>query len=305
MTISREFSIDWQPQKTRRWLSDISNSPDIGNYLQDLILCIMGIYLCDRLENKSDHPRAKQALSALSHHLEKFDMELAKEKIGAVRLLLSYKILWFYGLDPGILLKISKEYAGLFKKIGSPVPMEYTAIQMFLYDMELIDTKPGARIINSKDIYHEPLEILSASKEKLVEICELINTASLYGTASVPGQPGYCAELIGLLMPVMFQRFRVNDLEPGLMILRSLNYLGLKDKVILDNVLDFLPGQQRNNGSFGYQPRGSKFISQKEVLTRNLYLLNTISCLWSIAEIVVPGFRLFALFKEKGEKRKG
>lgn len=302
MSIPQGFSTKKVLQKARQWMGDISNSLNNSEYLQDIILCIIGIYLSDLLENKNNRHPSKRTLKLLSHQLENCNIDLAKEKIGAVKLLLCLKILRLYGLEPGILSEISKDYANLLNKIVFTIPMEYTAIQMFLHDMKLIDTKPQTRMINSKDIYDEPLEILLGSKEKLNEICEFINAATLYGTASVSSDPESLAEMIRLMIPVMFQRFRSNDLETGLVLLRSLNYLGLKDKKILDMALGFLKGQQRADGSFGYQPQGSKFFSKTKFLSRSLYLSNTVSCVWSIAEIVIVGFRLFALFKEKRKK---
>ena len=288
-------------QRARKWLNDISGPALAGRNLQYMVFCIIGIHLCDVLENTPDNGSSRETLNRIADGLRQSDSETLKDKIGAVKLLLCLKILSYQGFAQELLTQISREYGELFLQIGSPVPLQFKAIQVFLYDMGLIKAAPKAAAIVMEDLCTDPLEILRMSKVRLAEICEYINSACIHGTGDglVMSDPGSdpALLLIRLLIPVMMQRFRENDLETGTMILRSLNYLGMQKKVILDTVLNFIVGQQQSGGGFGFQPQISKFVNNEKALSPDISIANTISCLWSIAETNDPGFRLFSVFR--------
>jgi hypothetical protein len=68
------------------------------------------------------------------------------------------------------------------------------------------------------------------------------------------------------------------------MLLRSLNYLGLHHTAPVQSALEFLEFQQTSKGAFGYFALPT---------TTSIYLNTTRSCLWTIAELRLPSFRLF------------
>ncbi|WP_322416028.1 hypothetical protein [Mesorhizobium huakuii] len=105
------------------------------------------------------------------------------------------------------------------------------------------------------------------------------------------------------LVGVTLNRLRAYDLATAAMMMRALGYCRLaKSKWIID-AASYLAAQQKPDGSFGYfaaeLAKASSTTSNPAIhlndrtMDDNLYLPITISCVWTLAELLNPGFYLY------------
>jgi hypothetical protein len=281
-------------RRARSWLIANAVLPHDAESLSDLLTALIGVYICDSLEGVRARPSSVRVGRLLSEYLETSGISLEPDTYGTSRLLLAHYILSSYGFPPGALSITARDTATAIDSTRGPLPTEYNTVLLLLRRLKLTDREPKAKKLTQSDIGDGALEILMAERDELRQICEQISDASLYGTATVPGSGETRRRLAQALPPMTLQRLRMYDLELGTMLLRSLAYLKIQRNDVMKTGLGFLELQQRTDGAFGYFAyeihRGGDVPDA--VVVRRWYLTITAACLWTIAELRVPGFKL-------------
>ena len=86
------------------------------------------------------------------------------------------------------------------------------------------------------------------------------------------------------------------DLATGAMLLRVAAYLGLARERVIEDAQSFLQLQQHSDGRFGLYDAKAEELRQAGLdPDLDLYLPLTVSCVWALAEIAIPSFRVFLL----------
>jgi hypothetical protein len=148
--------------------------------------------------------------------------------------------------------------------------------------------------LTQSDIGGEALALLLASEDALEQLCFRISAASLFGRRAICGVHETLGDLAFALPSITLQQLRKYNLSLGAALLRSLNYLHLDQTIAVQSGIRFLEAQQRHDGAFGFfalKANESEGVSDKITIHR-LYLQTTINCMWAIAEICTPNFRL-------------
>lgn len=285
-------------QRARTWLAAvIEESGGDESSLLDLVSCTIGAYLCDALEGRGRHSFSRRVCRLLAGKVANCSSSVASIGDNPARTLVAQCICSGYGLDlfasDSLIHSIADGFA--IKPVESTEELLALVLQR---RNGLIDKLPSVPKIVREDV-GKRVEILMADDDRLRQIHDLISLASLFGSVRVNGESGVISDLIDLLPPVILQRLRIYDLELGAMLLRALAYLNSSDTKTLRSGVCFLEGQQRDDGAFGYFALNLSQTSENDgALHRSLYLNTTCDCLWTIAELRIPRFRLFTAAME-------
>lgn len=166
-------------------------------------------------------------------------------------------------------------------------------------------------LLNQLHLYEDPSAYafhlpLAFSERNVFQAEEALirSLAAEIAAATSYGQKAFVAEqevlsLLAVGLPIwMLSYLRQYNLEVGAWLLRTMNYLHMKEDKAFHMGLRFICEQQQIDGYFGFlsleisKLRAGKVNSSfDEVL--DLYLPLTLSCLWTIAEAILPNFVLF------------
>ncbi len=146
---------------------------------------------------------------------------------------------------------------------------------------------------------HNALETKLFQADELIirSLAADIAAATAYGKKLPSADPELLGRLVVVLPVWMLYYLRQHNLEIGTLLLRTMNYLHLRDDFAFQMSLNFILAQQQLDGRFGFfAPEISQLQSFKPHFDNifALYLPITLSCLWAIAETTNPHFILFS-----------
>ena len=132
--------------------------------------------------------------------------------------------------------------------------------------------------------------LLLAEMSEVRKVCNTVTGASLFGkqNLTISNMPDLLVSMPILLM----QKLRDYDLILGASLLRTLKYLDANVEEEADYATEFLASQQQSDGRFGYYARELVEGPRLRNADQDLYLPVSVSVLWALAEISVPGFSL-------------
>lgn len=158
--------------------------------------------------------------------------------------------------------------------------------------------RPPVPTLTPDTIEGDALTLFRADKEQLRAIGAIIAAATHFGRHAPRAEPDLLATLRLVLPPILLETLRRGDIDTGAVLLRTLRYLRLTPTQTVRDATTFLAGQQQRDGEFGYFSARA-IVTYEEMkhgceadLDIGLHLPITVSCLWSLAETTVPGFRL-------------
>ncbi len=133
--------------------------------------------------------------------------------------------------------------------------------------------------------------------DSIHRISKLVCRLTLYGKVEAKEVDINVIETIRKIIPVYtFSCLRRYNLEEGLMLMRSMNYLRMKKDEALKQAIDFMLLQQNQVGRFGFyasEIRRSKVSDPKFDEVSKLYLPLTVSSMWTFGELINSNFSLF------------
>jgi hypothetical protein len=279
---------------SRQWLKTRADGRKEKESLSDLASVLMGLYLCDVLEGTKISWESESTMQRLSGFLGHRDIDQAVETRGISPLLLVHCLLSSHGISNPELIRFSWDTSKSISSMQQSMsPGDYASNLLLLDRLQLISTLPQPMNLEISGV-NSVLDVLTANQEKLYTICDQICAATFFGTSTILNNNGAMNNLTAALPPLMLAQFRMYDLEMGALLLRCLIYLNQAHLEILETAVIFLENQQRPDGSFGYfsYELANARSLEDPVISDSFYLSVTISCLWTIAEIRIPGFRL-------------
>lgn len=139
--------------------------------------------------------------------------------------------------------------------------------------------------------------LFQADESVIRALASDIAAATSFGQRFPSVEPALLKQL-AIVLPVWTLFYlRQYNLEMGTLLLRTMNYLHLREDIAFQECLNFVLAQQQLDGCFGFlAPEVSRLQSNKSDFNDafELYLPLTVSCLWAIAEATNPDFILFS-----------
>lgn len=285
----------------REWLSTVTRNlvdAPSGNEVRRasaLLQALLGLVICDRAVNPSGELRSTVALVRWWLNTQHTSGRLAYSDLDPVLLLLALRELRFHGeVEPSL-----DDHAGWLAselRRADSVSSASAAVALILgqlgYEVEPVAVTPSLPDLTGEERY----ALLLAGPDQLRGHCAEIAAVTGFGTrdSAIPEQE---REVLAALLPTLLVRsLRDQDLELGAELLRTTGYVGAPADGMIRRSAGFIAAQQRPDGRFGYVgaelARSAGDVVVDEVI--DVYLPLTVSCLWSLAEVLVPGYRLFA-----------
>ena len=148
-------------------------------------------------------------------------------------------------------------------------------------------------------INQSSLQLLRSTRKEVHEICGTICAVTLFGGRSPRMERERSIELSRVLSVLLLECLRKYDLETGATLLRAIYFARFPAGKVIESASMFLRTQQQADGRFGYYSREVMSLPAREDTSSfdpvlHLYLPIALSCVWSLAEINVPQFNLFA-----------
>lgn len=285
----------------REWLSTVTrhlvDAPS-GNEVRQtsaLLQALLGLIICDRADNPSGQLRSAVALVRWWLNTQHASGRLAYSDLDPVLLLLALRELRVHGeVEPSL-----DDHAGQLAsdlRRADRVPSSSAAVALILgqlgYEIESVAATLSLPDLTGEERY----ALLLAGPDRLRGHCAEIAAVTGFGTrdSAIPEQE---REVLTALLPTLLLRsLREQDLELGAELLRITSYVGAPVDGPVRRAAGFIAAQQRPDGRFGYVgvelARCAGDVAVDEIIDVHLPL--TVSCLWSLAEVLVPGYRLFA-----------
>jgi hypothetical protein len=96
-----------------------------------------------------------------------------------------------------------------------------------------------------------------------------------------------------VLTVVALHGLREYDLTLAATVLRTVGYLGMAGAGSVSHAVEYLRNQQQDDGRFGHFASIGPALARQSDVEFDLYVPVTVSCLWTISELTLDGFRLF------------
>ena len=130
--------------------------------------------------------------------------------------------------------------------------------------------------------------LLQADSSDIREFCNRVAAMSLFGSRAI--DTSETPEFLFGLTTLLLEKFRQYDLILGASLLRTLKYLRASVDDDYEYVVEYLMCQQQEDGRFGYYARELTEAPGLDNAEQDLYLPVTVSVVWALAEVSVPGF---------------
>jgi hypothetical protein len=285
----------------RRWLTETGgHGEDESPCLRDLFTALLGVWLCERAVS------ARNASPALRDLVEKVVNRLRNQaEVGsfdpfaydAKLLLMCHRILVPFGYRATPIDAFASQVAAALRANGD-IPPRYIGEALLLSQVGHEISIP-APVALPRETAGAPLDLLLADGQGLRRISDEISWATHFGRDRFKAAPEVHNQLQRILTVVLLQSLRDYDLEMAAILLRAVCYLGQPADHTLSEAVAFIVNQQRADGRFGYlavEIEGLRRASGVDAFDASgkVYLPVTVSCVWSLAEATLPGFRLFS-----------
>lgn len=201
-------------------------------------------------------------------------------------LLLCHDTLRRRGAESAVLGSFARQTSAMLRGLEA-VPVRLTGLA------RLLDALGEGPFPTSERIGGDPLlpgtSLLPAGSHTVRHLCNTVAGATLFGSREMPGRH---PELLLTLPVLVLQKLREYDLVLGSTLLRTLAYLGADDPETFGWATRYLGCQQQDDGRFGYYARELADGPALPAADRNLHLPVTVSVLWALAQVSVPGLQV-------------
>lgn len=161
--------------------------------------------------------------------------------------------------------------------------------------------RPRPPRLTGEHLTSSGLALLRSDRDAIRAACRDVAGASFFGTRPVDLAPARSVELAESFGFLLLDALRNYDLEAGTLLLRTLRYLGARQRRFIRLAADYLSAQQQEDGRFGYLGREIiKMRNPRLDADVEIYLPITVSVLWALAETLAPGFRAVSSLAPRG-----
>ena len=300
--INKENVLNTTFFKVQDWLLSIDFESTIRAHrdLKSVLHSLLGLWICKVALGRVNHPQRYEK------YLDFAETVLGNEKIESFyaaqydsKLLLICGYILRVHNRPAPLLDRFMEQVGDALKTLEVVPMQYAAEAIFLHHIG-VSEPTAAPFIQEDKIDIEPLRLLRAPPEELRSLYTIIGSLTLFGKKPY-SEARIEKALAETLSMIFLEVLRDYDLELAAIILRTIGYLSSARNQVskaLNQGISYLLTQQRPDGKFGFYVLHNCFGNKADVSTHfnvdlKFYLPITVSCLWSLAEVLLPDFNIF------------
>ncbi len=272
----------------RDWLGALSKVLKKQRFSEKSLQCLLGLWICDRLLNSVKNSRHEIFARDLASQLEQ-PISLSLSSYDSKLLLLSLCIIRSCGYSAPVLEKHCRKMAvalimnaGGRKHIGEAILLQ----RLGLWNDGVCSDVPAV-------LHSLSLKALHYDTSQIRNIITSIYVMTGFGTSECPWFPRKWL-LSFIIKVLLIDTLNNYDLATGAMLVRAGIYLGLTNDRALRDAQSFLLIQQLPNGQFG-QYHAQVGALQEAGLDEclDLYLPLTVSCVWALAELADPSFRVF------------
>jgi hypothetical protein len=198
-----------------------------------------------------------------------------------------------YGVECAPLKDFARELAAAFLRM--PAVPRQLAVEAYLSEaLANCENQGGCK--ESESVSRAAIELpcfderlLLADRTTIESVTREVSIASLFGSRVASGE--LTTQLSAVLQVILLQKLQDYDLMLGAALLRAIKCLGLGGCEEARYAIAFLLSQQHMDGRFGYYARELREVPLENP-DLDLYLPVTVSVLWAVVEMTVPGFCL-------------
>lgn len=281
--------------RSKTWLLELANQHTGEQCSTDTLLkIILAVWICERASGlakpSSDFQILIQTTSKKLREQHDFNPLLYDTKL----LLLCQGIFSKWASRDQRIDAFSKQVA--HELLMQPkIPLRYSGEALLLSKLGYHLAVPEYKL-DEDGVGLKTFELITSDKKELIIVCNNVSAATHFGKEP-HNIPAVTRRKILLVFPNVFiQSLREYDLETGAVLLRAMNHMAIPQSRDICSAIAFLAQQQRADGRFGYFSSEAAKICKGENSFNELTQLSlpiTLSCLWALAEVLVPGFLLF------------
>ena len=274
----------------QRWLRGLSIVLRQREFSERSLQCLLGLSICERALDLTQSEGLHELASVISHQLasvRETDISSCDSKL----LLLVYYIMRKHRFPAHALEEYVEKIADAFRQcegayedyVGEAIILSHLGLSEYPYR----EVCPAMHASGLEFLYGD----LEATRALYNRLC----AATRFGIRECPPVPQ--RRLVAYMTKVLLMDALNNyDLATGAMLLRVAAYLGLARERVIEDAQSFLQLQQHSDGRFGLYDAKAEELRQAGLdPDLDLYLPLTVSCVWALAEIAIPGFRVFLL----------
>ncbi|MGI0014511.1 MAG: DUF6895 family protein, partial [Nitrososphaera sp.] len=287
--------------RARTWLQGLSEltCSDTRIPMTSILQIFVGLWICEKALGTDTGKSVAQSLACEVQRrldLEEQDASSALLRCDAALVLLSAGILRVFDSKSTTMELFIQKVAfsiQVHEDQDQTEAAELFATRFILHNLHL-HPEPGTYRVNSPRIT-SGMNLFQADESVIRLVTANIAAATAYGQKPPSVEPELLEQLAIALSVWMLYYLRQYNLEVGTLLLRTMNYLHLREVAAFQTGLNFVIAQQQPDGRFGFlAPEASHIRSIKPDLDEilDLYLPLTVSCLWAIAEATDPDFIL-------------
>lgn len=265
--------------------------------LSAMLKRLLGTAICDTVCSTGDDPAShalmEQVETQLRHETEAGTFDPGEHD--AKLLFLCAGILATHGYSAHGIRDFASEVGTALTGL-SHVPLAFRAEAVLLARLGYAH-RPNMQSVGLDCLCHDPFGLLRADANDVRAMCRRIAAATEFGLIPLRGNAIERQKLSQALTAILLHSLRDYNLSLGVVVLRTIAYLRRPIRPPLDSAVTFLLGQQHDDGKFGYLAEDYTRDSSDPGfdLVAELHLPLTVACLWTLGEVLVPGFRLFDL----------
>lgn len=281
--------------RSRRWVLEVASQDASGHSSIDAFLkMILAVWICERAsgltEPSFDFQHLVRRVSKMLREQHGFDPLLHDAKL----LLLCQCVLSKWASPDPKIDAFSRQIAHELR-IQRPIPLRYSGEALLLSRLGYRLAVPTYRLDGNGGGL-TAFELITSDKKQLIVVCNNVSAATHFGREPYNITAATRRNMLLVLPHVLIQSLRDYDLETGAVLLRAMSHMAIAKSRDVSAAIGFLVQQQREDGRFGFFSSETARIHEGQKsfddLTQ-LYLPITLSCLWSLAEVLIPGFSLF------------
>jgi hypothetical protein len=289
--------------RARTWLLSVFQDAQGRLPMSHLLQVLTGCWICEQTLAKSMAP---SACSLVARKIQRsLDIDHCRSEAvsmllscDAALVLLSTAILRAQDCDSATLEQFVRQMASdipTSSKRDHAIEADMFTAGFLLHKLHLspppgpFEISPSPLLVGSS--------LFQADSTTLRSLAAGIAASTAYGCRPASADPQLLRNLAVALPVWLLCYLRHYNLEMGTLLLRAMNYLGLRADRTIARGVEFVLAQQQIDGRFGFlAPEMSRLQSMRPGVNGVLevYLPTTISCLWAVAELTQPSFILFA-----------
>jgi hypothetical protein len=268
--------------------------------IASLLQSLLGIWICEQASpNPRSPPTLGETLERVGHRLQANAAQgtLDLFQYDSKLVLLCHRILVANGVHVPVLEAFARQVGAALEQLAV-VPLRYAGEAALLSDLGYCRLPP-ATTLSDEEAGGGTLPVLRANEDRIRVVCANVAAATQFGRHPLQAPSGAVAGLQRVLPLVLLQSLRQYRLETGATVLRVIGYVGAPETHALTIAIEFLLLQQQGDGHIGYLATESKALAERSECgpldpIPDLYVPVTVSCVWALAERLLPDYRLFS-----------